>query len=848
MLNIDSQVQQRMDQFRGRPQDLMQQYQMSRELIDLLALQKLKSEKDAAARSMMMQMQQNPQTIAAQREAELMGRTQQEVAQQVGGIAQLAEARKRQNLQRMASGAQPPVRMAQGGVARFAGPEGSFVDLGKLIAEASAKYGQLSPELLRAVIQQESGGNPKATSGAGARGLMQLMPITAEDLGVTNPDDLYDPAINIDAGARYLNQLLKQFGGDITAALSAYHSGPGRVSRLRKEYGDDYVDQLGPVGQRYATDVLNRIELSPGTQEQLATSTVRTQVPTVTTTVTPEPPRDTWRRRTDAYPAGGLDSLREALSRQNTTPRRQVDPALERQVATRMEPRVGDIRAAGSAITADGLSLLGRPLVRDGIASIVGALANRSASPLLQRQVVTGMEPTVEDLRAAGNAIDKFMPETFGRELRENIADYMEAEREDDESESPPSLGERIASRIASEQRVTRIPEYIASAVSGQKAAADAVREYLARVPGAVADLFSTAPTPAPSAAPMRDLTPEEARDVAGIDALLQRAAPRDEDVRVVDITPVQAPDLPDVTMPNVEADSLAAVEALRPSMSPEDAQRAAEERFTNIVNPAEYRRRAEERMGRLETLDERGLSAARERLAQLERLDAEQRAASAPDPDALAKERRSAFLRGLSGGSSLGYAGGAAGLASIREQQRAQEAARRQQIRDRLQERLGMGAEISAAERQSLMDIMGMQERADVSERDAAVRALEFGQEALRQGSMDRRQYAQLFTNLYTNNRTAAVAAMEENARNARTEYEQQMENARAAAEMATDSLEARRKYAIDAANARRALLEELSAINSALSMVPEEDRQPELDRLRAEVDEYMAEIDALR
>ena len=119
MLNIDSQVQQRMDQFRGRPQDLMQQYQMSRELIDLLALQKLKSEKDAAARSMMMQMQQNPQTIAAQREAELMGRTQHEVAQQVGGIAQLAEARKQQNLQRMASGQQPPVKMAGGGIARF---------------------------------------------------------------------------------------------------------------------------------------------------------------------------------------------------------------------------------------------------------------------------------------------------------------------------------------------------------------------------------------------------------------------------------------------------------------------------------------------------------------------------------------------------------------------------------------------------------------------------------------------------------------------------------------------------------------------------------------------------------
>lgn len=346
MIGIDSQVQQRVDQFRGKPQELAQQYQMSRQLIDLLALQKLKSEKDAVARNMMVQMQQNPQTIAQQREAELMGRTQQEIAQQVGGIAQLAEARKQQNLQRMASGQRPPVQMAQGGVARFAGPDGSYVDLDRLVRAASEKYRQLSPELLRAVIAQESSGNPRVTSKAGARGLMQLMPATARDLGVTNPDDLYDPAINIDAGARYLNQLLKRFGGDTAAALSAYHSGPGRVSRLRNEYGDDYVDQLGPVGQRYAADVLNRIELSPGAQEQLAASVTRMPPPTVTTTVTPEPPRDTARRQTEAFPVGELDSLRESLSGYNTTPQRQVDPVFERQVATRMEPSVGDIREA----------------------------------------------------------------------------------------------------------------------------------------------------------------------------------------------------------------------------------------------------------------------------------------------------------------------------------------------------------------------------------------------------------------------------------------------------------------------------------------------------------------------
>jgi hypothetical protein len=99
--------------------------------------------------------------------------------------------------------------------------------VGPLIQDASSKY-KLDGALLRAVMLQESGFRPCAVSTAGAAGLMQIMPETADDLGLQDP---FDPAANVDAGARYLKQMLDRYHGNTALALAAYNAGPGRTDK-----------------------------------------------------------------------------------------------------------------------------------------------------------------------------------------------------------------------------------------------------------------------------------------------------------------------------------------------------------------------------------------------------------------------------------------------------------------------------------------------------------------------------------------------------------------------------------------------------------------------------------------
>ncbi len=122
-------------------------------------------------------------------------------------------------------------------------------EINELITKYADKNG-LDEDFVKAVINQESGFNPNATSHCGAMGLMQLMPATAQGLGVTNA---YDAEQNIEGGTKYLKGLMDRFGNDKSLALAAYNAGPNAV----KKYGGipPYAET-----QNYVKSVLGKYE------------------------------------------------------------------------------------------------------------------------------------------------------------------------------------------------------------------------------------------------------------------------------------------------------------------------------------------------------------------------------------------------------------------------------------------------------------------------------------------------------------------------------------------------------------------------------------------------------------
>lgn len=125
----------------------------------------------------------------------------------------------------------PPGVTPASGIKRVSAARGTVPPAVKVLIERAAQKHQIDPLLLQAVLHTESRFNPRAVSPKGAAGVAQLMPATARRYGVT---DRHDAAQSVDAGARYLKDLLHQYQGNAALALAAYNAGEGRVDRYGK--------------------------------------------------------------------------------------------------------------------------------------------------------------------------------------------------------------------------------------------------------------------------------------------------------------------------------------------------------------------------------------------------------------------------------------------------------------------------------------------------------------------------------------------------------------------------------------------------------------------------------------
>ncbi len=129
-----------------------------------------------------------------------------------------------------------------------------------LVIQKAADQYQIDPHLIKAIIMTESSYNPRAVSHRGAKGLMQLMPGTAKELGV---EDCFNPALNIDGGVRYFKKLLDRFGGDVALALAAYNAGSTKVRKYKGvppfKATKHYIKQVNKYYQDFKDETVARM-------------------------------------------------------------------------------------------------------------------------------------------------------------------------------------------------------------------------------------------------------------------------------------------------------------------------------------------------------------------------------------------------------------------------------------------------------------------------------------------------------------------------------------------------------------------------------------------------------------
>jgi len=175
-------------------------------------------------------------------------------------------------------------------------PALSQVVLSEVVDTASATY-HLDPDLVNSVIHAESGFNSHAVSRKGARGLMQLMPATASQLGVS---DAFDPQDNVTGGSRYLRELLERYNFDLVKALAAYNAGPERVeqyqgvppfretrayvARIVREYNTKKIAQETAEKQKLRAAKM-RSKTSPATGHKTTVHTAQQSTKTPSATV-----------------------------------------------------------------------------------------------------------------------------------------------------------------------------------------------------------------------------------------------------------------------------------------------------------------------------------------------------------------------------------------------------------------------------------------------------------------------------------------------------------------------------------------------------------------------------------